>query len=268
MSVKVKTIVLPPRKPSELNKKPVTIKRAELEIDGPSLLVEENGRFVAVYLPNVFAKDDEAKRFYDLKYLASDRTSGIKSSSLIFGSAPRDPLKRLPARRCAFNKQNPMAFRELERMGHIAQGFFADYASDAWASHCSSMKSISEHWLTMPGLKFTSGIINNANQLIYHTDNGNMPGCFSMMYTFRRGISEGYLHLPEFNALIKNEHNSLLLFDGASVLHGVTPFKKLNSLARRITIVYYVLKKMASCAPNEKAEVEYQNAKRTAALWS
>ncbi len=264
----MKTIVLPPRKPSGLNKKPVTITRAELNIEEPSLLVEENGRFVAVYLPNVFASDEEAKQFYNLKYAESDRTSGIHSSSLIFGSAPRDPLKRLPARRCAFNRQQPQAFKELDRMGHIAQGFFSDYAPAAWASHCESMKGISEYWLSMPGLKFTSGIINNANQLIYHTDNGNMPGCFSAMYTFRKHISEGYLHLPEFNALIKNEHNSLLLFDGANVLHGVTPFKKLSNLARRITIVYYVLKKMASCCENEKAEVEYQNLKRTEALWS
>ncbi len=248
-------------------KKPVGDINPEFSIEEDCFIEEEGGRFVGVYLTNVLQSEVSTSRiFYNLKYQESDRTSGIHSQSLIFGSAPRDPLKRLTARRCPFNRENPQAFRTLLTIGDQAQSIFKKQAPAAWESHVSAARPISPHWF-MPKLEFTSGIINSATQLIYHTDNGNMPGCFSMMYTFRHGITGGHLHLPEFNALIKTAHNSLLIFDGASVVHGVTPFKKALGSSRRVTIVYYVLEKMQRCCPDEKSEVEYQNKLRTDALW-
>lgn len=230
------------------------------------MILEDGGKFVGVYLANVLKSDYDARIFYNLKYQESDRTSGIHSSSLIFGSAPRDPLKRLPARHCQFNRQNLKAFERLLAIGKLAQGLFQECAPAAWESHAKAARQVPVDWM-MPTLEFSSGIINNANQLIYHTDNGNMPGCFSMMYTFRQGISGGYLHLPEFNATVKTGHNSLFIFDGAAVLHGVTPFRKVTNKAKRVTIVYYVLEKMTKCCPDEKQEVEFQNKKRTEELW-
>lgn len=264
----MKTVVLPLRMKVPLNKKPVPEVVPDVVIEEACRIVEESGRFVGIYVPDMFRADDEAKVYYSLKYQESDRLSGIHSSSLIFGSAPRDPIKRLPARRCAFNGNNKKAYADLLRIGSTAQSLFEKHAPEQFAVHKKAIENMSTYWL-MPYLQFTSGIINNSNQLFYHTDNGNTFGCYSMMYTFRTsGVVGGYLHLPEYNVLVKNGHNSLLIFDGATVLHGVTPFKKVGKDAKRITIVYYCLEKMLSCCPDEKSEVEFQNEKRTKALWS
>lgn len=264
MSKPLNSVVLKKQPAEGLNKKPVTATSATNVISEPSIFREDDGTFVGIYLPDVLigGGQEYASRLYGLKYAQSDRLSGISSSSLIFGSAPRDPIKNLAARKCAFNRENPEAFEDLIFLGSLAESHFSREASAEWAGHVRSMESVAPYW-HMPRSRFTSGIINNSNQLIYHTDNGNMPGCFSAMYTFRKGVEGGYLHLPEYDAIIENAHNSLLLFDGARVLHGVTPFQRAASMAKRITIVFYVLEKMSKCCANEAEEVKYMNKART-----
>lgn len=260
------TVTLPPRQVSLLNKKPVTTVTSDIVVETECMFRDSQGKFIGAYLPNIVHSKSSAEIFYNLKYAESARLSGIGSSSLIFGSAPRDGVKRLPARKCQFNRLNPEAFVELCGLGELASDTFSNVDFDSFLQHCKSANKIAPYWF-MPDIAFTSGIINNANKLIYHTDNGNMPGCYSMMYTFRKGIDGGYLHLPEFNTIIKNEHNSLLIFDGANVLHGVTPFRKMTSTARRITIVYYVLEKMAKCCADEQSEVKQHNKRLTEIAW-
>jgi hypothetical protein len=243
-----------------VRKKPVEVCTATHVIDESTLIQTAEGKFIGLYLADL-PLGSSGETFYQIKKWAGNhRKSGIYSTSEIFGSAPRDPVRRSIARRCAFNRESPHVFAKLIELGIRARDLFKDLPE--FESQMKAVSPISPYWL-MPDKTFTSGIINNSNQLFYHRDSGNMPGTFSAMYTFRRGIREGYLHLPEYDALIKNENNSLLLFDGASVLHGVTPFEYATPNAKRITIVYYVLALMARCCANEAEEVKFSNKRTT-----
>ena len=67
------------------------------------------------------------------------------------------------------------------------------------------------------------------------------------MVVFKGGVSGGFLSLPEYRAGVELKDNSLFMFDGQSILHGVTPIKKHNPNSYRYSIVYYSLRQMWKC---------------------
>jgi hypothetical protein len=78
------------------------------------------------------------------------------------------------------------------------------------------------------------------------------------MVAFKSNIKGGYLSIPEYDVGLEIATNSVLLFDGQKILHGVTPIKLLNKNSYRFTIVYYTLKSMWNCEPLSKEVARYK----------
>jgi hypothetical protein len=68
-----------------------------------------------------------------------------------------------------------------------------------------------------------------------------------MMIVFKGGIQGGHLSVPEYGLRFKLPNNSLFMFDGQGLLHGVTPIKMESPASYRYSIVYYTLKRMWQC---------------------
>lgn len=94
---------------------------------------------------------------------------------------------------------------------------------------------------------FTSGIINKDSVLQYHFDIGHVSKALSVMLTLKKDIGGGGLAIPEIDTFIDLQDNSLLIFDGQDLLHGVTPIIKKSKLSYRFTVVYYSLIQMWKC---------------------
>ena len=101
----------------------------------------------------------------------------------------------------------------------------------------------------IPKTPFTSGIVNKDNQLKYHFDTGNFKEVYSAMLVLKRDIAGGHLSIPEFDMGIELKNNSLFMFDGQGLLHGVTPIFKKTARAVRYSIVYYSMRQMWNCLP-------------------
>lgn len=243
-----------------LNKTVVDSVRPKIVVDSDAAVLDAQGNLLALYLENQFTQKNVIDEILSLPYQHSDRLSGIGSDSLIFGFAPRDYIKKHPCRATPFNRKHQKEYFYLHKLGKKAETILKEHFPDALEKHISNSSPVLSSW-KIPETSFSSGIINKSNQLIYHTDNGNMSGCLSAMYTFRRDCDEGFLYLPEYEMLIKNRHGSLLWFDGANILHGVTPFKKKSAKSFRCTIVFYVLDKMQKCCCDQKAEIDLHNLK-------
>jgi hypothetical protein len=76
------------------------------------------------------------------------------------------------------------------------------------------------------------------------------------MLAARHGIGGGMLYLADYDAYLAVPHGSISIFDGQSVLHGVTPFTVTSHDAWRYTLVAYAKSGMRSCSPDPKDEVE------------
>jgi hypothetical protein len=217
-------------------------------------------KFIAHYVPG-FVKGGFGHYLRTLKYSESLRGSGLESKSQIFGYAPRDYLKNLPTRRCRFDEKNPKAAVILEMLAREISEVVKLTENELYQQQAAALQKIEPIWKFKDSL-FTSGIINLDTKYMYHTDNGNLDGCWSGMLTFKEGVENGDLHLPEYNALIKNNNGSLLLFDGASVSHGVTEWQLTEKKGFRITIVFYALEALKLAAKTYKEELDFFNSKQ------
>lgn len=226
-----------------------------------TIFCEDTGKFIAHYIPD-FLKNESAffyKKLNELKFNHSDRTSGISCDSIIFGSAPEDPLKNLPARNVKNTELTNAVWISLLKRANLC---FQENEKDLYEKQKLLVsEKIKPYWV-LPGGAFTSGIINKSNQLVFHTDNGNVKDCLSIMFCFKKGIDGGRLFLPEYKTSIEICDGSALIFDGQSVSHGVEKFRRLNQQSQRYTIVFYALSKLSRAAEDSRKEIQKFNAEQ------
>jgi hypothetical protein len=227
-----------------------------------SILIDEDttimvdGKPLVVYIANV---SGEAKMLFDaltkIKYDSTVRTSGLVTSSRIFGYAPRNGIRNLPCRSTSLARESPKENRILKKFASVAAHYYNKTNEDLAKRHqqMTDEKVLGNY--KMDDSMFTSGIVNHNNPLKYHFDSGNYVGVWSAMFAFKRDIEGGHLACPELDIAFKCSNHSLTMFDGQSILHGVTPIKKMKSDAVRYTVVYYSLKSMWSCeTPQNEVE--------------
>lgn len=191
----------------------------------------------------------------NIKYETSTRTSGLVTSSRIFGYAPRNLIRNLSCRAVSLARTQPRENDFLKQFAVIAENQYK-LVNEALHKRHSSMtiENVKKNY-RMSGSMFTSGIVNENNPLKYHFDTGNYLGVWSAMFAVKRDIKGGHLSIPELDLKFECLDGSLILFDGQSLLHGVTPIVKLNAQSVRYTVVLYSLKNMWSCeTPQDEIE--------------
>ncbi len=70
----------------------------------------------------------------------------------------------------------------------------------------------------------------------------------------RHRVEGGLLHLADYDTYLDIAHGSITIFDGQSVVHGVTPLTKVGPGGYRYTTVAYAKRDMKLCAPNPADE--------------
>jgi hypothetical protein len=232
-------------------------------IDG-DCVVTVNGQPKIVYLSRLSHPDVERARaaVQRIKYQTSTRTSGLVSTSRIFGYAPRNVLRGHPCRSTSMATEHPEEHAAICGAAPAIDAQYRNFFSDIHEHHREVATKVREQWM-IPGSVFTSGIVNYNNPLQYHFDAGNFSQVCSAMIGFRHKTQGGHLSCPELGIAFEIGDRSLILFDGQKLLHGVTPIKRLADDAFRFTIVYYSLKQMWNCE-TVKGEVDALRARRTA----
>jgi hypothetical protein len=215
-----------------------------------------DGKPAIVYIADV---SNEAKLLFDaltkIRYDSTTRTSGLVTSSRIFGYAPRNGIRNLPCRSTSLALDSPSENKILKRFAAVAAHHYNETNRELAEKHQKMTDDNVLENYKMDGSMFTSGIVNHNNPLKYHFDSGNYVGVWSAMFAFKRDVEGGYLACPEIDISFKCSNHSLIMFDGQSILHGVTPIRKLNKNAVRYTVVYYSLKSMWSCdTPTDEVE--------------
>jgi hypothetical protein len=213
---------------------------AEIEIDG---------RLAIVYRHRLQEDGLEEVRnsLTMVKYNVAHRTGGMTSTSRIFGYSPRNHVKSQPCRATSLAIENQIAHSNLCKTALIVEKIYSEINPQLYKKHKNETdQNLQDSW-KMEGTCFTSGIANDCNPLQYHFDSGNYAGVWSGMIVFKKHISGGHLSIPELDLTIACGDKSLLLFDGQSLLHGVTPIRKVRPDGRRFSLVYYSLKQMWRC---------------------
>lgn len=253
----------------EIQKKPVNlkefVKRRANEADCANAIDEDfilvdNGVIKAVYKKLDSNPREIVSALNSIKYDKGKRTRGLVSTSRIIGYRPRNTIRQDYCSSTALSKESPKEHKVICDYARFADEVYQQLAGDSYKNHKAEMEKVKSEW-QIPDTVFTSGIVNKNNPLKYHFDTGNFTDVMSCMLTFRSNLQGGYLSLPEYDLMVKNQHNSVFIFDGQSILHGVTPFKKMEEPAFRYTIVFYSLKNMWQCLEIDDELIRIRNKK-------
>jgi hypothetical protein len=216
------------------------------------LVDKETNRLVCVYIKPTEDEQTFSTIFdtcLNVKYTESIRTSGLKTTSRIFGYNPRNAIRKDFCSATSLATENPEMHARLIKGGALAAKYYALTNKELYEEHLKTTKEkiVSDYRFT--DVPFTSGIINDNNPLCYHFDSGNFKNVWSAMIVLKHNIGGGYLSMPEYDINCEVSDRSIFYFDGQNILHGVTPISKLAPDSRRFSIVYYSLKSMWNCQP-------------------
>lgn len=187
------------------------------------------------------------EQLQQVKYPTKNRTNGMISTSKTFGYQPRKIVHGKEAcHAAAMTHEFPFASSALCALAGRVASFYERFNPAAYARHLETVAKVLPQW-KIGGSPFTSGIVNKNNQLPYHYDAGNFKGVWSNMLCFKGDMIGGNLSCPEIDVCFVLKDNSLIMFDGQGLLHGVTPFRKKRPQGYRYTAAFYSLADMWMC---------------------
>jgi len=184
-----------------------------------------------------------------VRFGKAGRTDGMYSVSRTFGYAPKQAVRgKETCHRATLAREAPEAHAAIASLAPVVEQWYRQVHGELYAQHAATVSTVLPEWRLHGGV-FTSGIINKNNQLPYHFDKGNFADCWSNMLVFKNHCAGGDLVCPELDVCFKLRDHSLLMFDGQSILHGVTPFRLTRPDGWRYSIVFYSLQQMWRCDP-------------------
>ena len=89
---------------------------------------------------------------------------------------------------------------------------------------------------------FTSSISNYNISAPFHRDTGNIKGAVNVIICKKQNSKGGDLHIPDYNATIGQQDNSILVYPAWRNVHGVTPITPTYKGGYRNSLVFYPLK--------------------------
>ena len=228
-------------------------KRTAIEADATELikgdcLVTENGQPIILYKKLEGIDTRQLRQAVkDIKYLTNTRTNGLKTTSAIFGYRPRIVLRNDYCTATAMASEDVKNHEIIAGFAKTLTDFYKEYFPDIFQKHVDIVGAkVKPEWV-IGDSPFTSGIVNKNNPLKYHHDSGNFKGVLSNMVVFKKDVKGGHLVCPEYGIKFACEDDTVVIFDGQSILHGVSPIQRLTSKAYRYTTVYYSLEQMWKC---------------------
>ncbi len=233
-----------------------------IEVDHDAEVFDESGNHLISYVHSIEGDSIESMRsaLFSIGYQKSTRTNGLVTNSRIFGYAPRNTTRNHICRESSLASDSPKEHRLITNAASVIESYYRKLTPEEYRRHSTDgVAEIDSEW-RIGETVFTSGIANKNNAINYHYDRGNVLGCRSAMITFHEGMKGGRLCIPELDLRFNLGNKSLLLFDGQSLIHGVTPiFRKPNGY--RITTVFYTLREMWRCETSE-LEIERERNRR------
>ncbi len=242
------------------------IRRTAVEADYSNLINyscmmidHDSGELIGVYLIMPKTPTKLLKALLSIKYDKNKRLAGLITHSRIFGYKPREKIRNDFCSSTTLAKENPVNHQIICDFAKELTKYYKKYCSEIFDDHVSIAKEkILPQW-TIKGTPFSSGIVNKNNALHYHHDAGNFKNVYSNMVAFKSNVKGGHLAIPEYDIGLDIATNSIVLFDGQKILHGVTPIKLMSRNAYRFSIVYYTLQQMWNCQPLSEELVRIKN---------
>ena len=174
---------------------------------------------------------------------AEARKIGTAQMSAILGSIPPKPHMRrpYPSRSTVHSVKSAQTFvKSMLMLALESEKLIAEILPQQYQTQVDLFKHVPEKWKF--GNLFTSSISNYNISASFHRDIGNIVGAVNVIVCKRLNSKGGDLHIPDYDATIGQEDNSILVYPAWRNVHGVTPIIPTFEGGYRNSLVFYPLK--------------------------
>ena len=172
---------------------------------------------------------------------------GIKNTlsqySTILGSVPPKPHFQRPyAQRSSVHsvKTAQTFIKAMLMLAKESEELIKEILPQQYEKQNELFKQVPEKW-KFANL-FTSSISNYNISAPFHRDTGNIVGAVNVIICKKLNSKGGDLHIPDYDATIGQQDNSILVYPAWRNVHGVTPIIPTHEGGYRNSLVFYPLK--------------------------
>lgn len=166
-----------------------------------------------------------------------------KQFSAIIGSIPPKPhMKRnYPNISSVHSVKTAQTFiKAMLMLAKESEKLIKEILPKQYERQIELFKQIPDKWKF--GNIFTSSISNYNISAPFHKDTGNISYTVNVIICKRLNSKGGDLHIPDYNATIGQQDNSILVYPAWRNVHGVTPIIPTHEGGYRNSLVFYPLK--------------------------
>ncbi|WP_292901889.1 hypothetical protein [Nonlabens sp.] len=177
------------------------------------------------------------------KHTATNKGQGVEQYSVILGSVPPKPMVRrpYPSRSSVHSVKTAQTFiKAMLLLAKESEKLIKEILPEQHEKQVELFKDVSEKWRF--GNLFTSSISNYNIPAPFHRDTGNIKGAVNVIICKKHNSKGGDLHVPDYNATIGQQDNSILVYPAWRNVHGVTPIIPTHEGGYRNSLVFYALK--------------------------
>lgn len=203
-----------------------------------------NAEFRSKNVPKSFLDRMETVKLSKEGMKRSDaRKIGVSQMSAIIGSVPPKPVMRRPYATISSIHSEKKAQTFIKAMLLLAkesEQLIKEILPKQYEQQIELFKDVPEKWRF--GNLFTSSISNYNISAPFHRDTGNIVGAVNVIICKKFNSKGGDLHVPDYNATIGQQDNSILVYPAWKNIHGVTPIIPTHEDGYRNSLVFYPLK--------------------------
>jgi len=167
----------------------------------------------------------------------------VSQFSTIIGScAPKPHMKRAYANYSSVHsvKTAQTFIKAMLLLAKESELLIKELLPKQYEQQIELFKDVNEKWRF--GNLFTSSISNFNISANFHRDAGNIVGAVNVIICKKHNSKGGDLHVPDYNATIGQQDNSILVYPAWRNVHGVTPIIPIHKDGYRNSLIFYPLK--------------------------
>lgn len=167
----------------------------------------------------------------------------VEQFSTIIGSVPPKALmKREYRNRSSVHgiKTAQTFIKAMLLLAKESENLIKEILPKQYEQQIELFKEVNDKWKF--GNLFTSSISNYNISAPFHRDAGNIVGAVNVIICKKHNSKGGDLHIPDYNATIGQQDNSILVYPAWKNLHGVTPIIPIFENGYRNSLIFYPLK--------------------------
>jgi hypothetical protein len=178
------------------------------------------------------------------EWIGSGEVQKVTQMSAILGSIPPKPMIRRPyasISRVHSVKTAQTFIKAMLLLAKESEILIKEILPKQYEQQIELFKDVPEKW-RFANL-FTSSISNYNISAPFHRDTGNIVGAVNVIICKKHNSKGGDLHIPDYNATIGQQDNSILVYPAWRNVHGVTPIIPTFEGGYRNSLIFYPLKR-------------------------